>query len=793
MAYAAVASLRQSLDDILRPDSHLIPHHKKLKFLRERLSFLQDFLEMACGAGVVFERLIRRIREAVYEVEDAIDVDVYLLRSVRPFSFPGLVMNWYTKLVYALQIMMPSFSIFERGMELRDKVFQYSYPRLDRLIKRIDSIAREAKDIMEWYSDEEDHVQATDFFHVEPPTRCNISEKSIPVGLDEDLLIIKDRLTGSESKLEVIPIMGMGGIGKTTLAANVYGDPLIEYHFDARAWITLSQVYNVPDILLQVLNSLRKLSDTMLHQSEDELSEHVHKTLCGRRYLIVMDDVWSTKAWDDFRSWELLCAKVFGEECRPAQFMETGMEIAFRCNGLPLAIVVIGGLLSKVKRTPGEWKNVLHKLRYSANEDEDTCLDILLLSYNHLPQHLKACFLYMGVFPQDTKIYVSQVIKLWVAEGFLKQNRSKTLEEVAEECILELAERNLISVSSKGKERHYYTNKIISIHDRLRDLCIRQAQEVKFLHVMNGDDARTREGINNQRRLSLYPDIPVVDAFFLCINVWTKFYDGHSSFVERLKNLRYSCFSLLLVRSLVYTGRYSIPSDLYAGFLLLRVLHIPQVLFFEFPLEILQLCNLRYLAFSYHGEIFLLCFPGGKPMYFSKTCKHFPSVRSFPIPTEQVFPLLNDAFLQKLAFPIGLKELTLRGCRIPWKDMTIVGSLPNLERLKLRDYAFVGPEWEPTEGEFVRLNFLYIDGSDLVQWRAESIHFPILRHLTIENCLRLEAVPSGIGEIQTLQSIELDESSPSAVTSAEEILEEQRSLGNESLHVHIYEVGTAFS
>ncbi|KAL0286317.1 UNVERIFIED_CONTAM: putative disease resistance RPP8-like protein 4 [Sesamum angustifolium] len=93
----------------------------------------------------------------------------------------------------------------------------------------------------------------------------------------------------------------MGGIGKTTLAANVYSDPLIEYYFDTRAWITLSQVYNVPDILVQVLNSLRKLSDTMVHQSEDELSEHIHKTCVWRRYLIVMDDVWSTKSWDDFR------------------------------------------------------------------------------------------------------------------------------------------------------------------------------------------------------------------------------------------------------------------------------------------------------------------------------------------------------------------------------------------------------------------------------------------------------------------------------------------------------------
>ncbi|KAL0286316.1 UNVERIFIED_CONTAM: putative disease resistance protein [Sesamum angustifolium] len=464
----------------------------------------------------------------------------------------------------------------------------------------------------------------------------------------------------------------------------------------------------------------------------------------------------------------------------------------FRCKGLPLAIVVIGGLLSKVKRTPGEWKNVLHKLHYPANEDEDACFDILILSYNHLPQHLKACFLYMGVFPEDTKIYVSQVIKLWVAEGFLKQNRSKTLEEVAEECILELAERNLISVSSKGKERHYCRNKIVSIHDRLRDLCIRQAQEVKFLHVMNGDDARTREGTNNQRRLSLYPDIPDVDAFFQCISSWAKFYDGHSSFVERLKNLGYSCYSLLLVRSLMYTGRFSIPSSLYSGFPLLRVLHIPQVLFFDFPIEILQL-YLNIFPFAKK-----LC-PMSKTFTISNLVNAMLKTSQIPFLVLVRFSFFaswveNLCISRKPANTFrGLKELTLRGCRIPWKDMTIVGSLPSLERLKLRDYAFVGPEWEPTEGEFMQLNFLYIDGSDLVQWRADSIHFPILRHLIIENCLKLEAVPYGIGEIPSLQSIELDESSPSAVTSAEEILEEQRSLGNDSLHVHIYDVGTTFS
>ncbi|KAK4438472.1 hypothetical protein Salat_0181500, partial [Sesamum alatum] len=162
-------------------------------------------------------------------------------------------------------------------------------------------------------------------------------------------------------------------------------------------------------------------------------------------------------------------------------------------------------------------------------------------------------------------------------------------------------------------------------------------------------------------------------------------------------------------------------------------------------------------------------------------------------PTRGVIPLSSNGFPPKLAFPIGLKELTLRGCGIPWKDMTIVGSLPHLERFKLQDYAFIGPEWKPTEEEFSRLNFLHIDGSDLVYWGADSIHFPVLRHLIVENCHRLEAIPSCIGEITTLQSIELDTSSALAVTSAKEILEEQQSAGNDSLHVHIYPTGTTFS
>lgn len=167
-------------------------------------------------------------------------------------------------------------------------------------IGEIDSILEEAKKVSERCSVDQD-LQSRDSLPA-GPSRLKLSDNSVPVGLDEDLLMIKDRLTRSESKLVVVPIVGMGGMGKTTLAENIYRDLLIVDHFDARAWITVSQAYNVRDVLLQLLNSLGKLNEKMLTEKEDRLTVHLCKTLWARRYLIVMDDLWSADAWDDFQS-----------------------------------------------------------------------------------------------------------------------------------------------------------------------------------------------------------------------------------------------------------------------------------------------------------------------------------------------------------------------------------------------------------------------------------------------------------------------------------------------------------
>ncbi|GER53556.1 disease resistance protein RGH3, partial [Striga asiatica] len=239
-------------------------------------------------------------------------------------------------------------------------------------------------------------------------------------------------------------------------------------------------------ILLQVLDCLKKTMGSEDSEYE-ELGQKLYQSLYGRRYLIVMDDIWGTDAWDGVKrffpdnkdrskvllttrlsnvalqldgpdyfqmpflkvdeSWNLLRRCVFQKQqgC-PSELEEIGKDIATNCGGLPLSIVVIGGLLAKSERTRENWQHVLENLSSIVNlEEDERCFRILKLSYNQLPVHLKPCFLYMGMFPEDHMIHVPTLLKLWVDEGFVKTVAGKSLESIAREVYLHgLVIRNLI-------------------------------------------------------------------------------------------------------------------------------------------------------------------------------------------------------------------------------------------------------------------------------------------------------------------------------------------------------------
>ncbi|XP_057776309.1 putative late blight resistance protein homolog R1A-3 [Salvia miltiorrhiza] len=366
---------------------------------------------------------------------------------------------------------------------------------------------------------------------------------SIMVGFDKVVLEVLDKLTGVQGSRQIIPIMGMGGIGKTTLARHVFQHALVKEHFDICAWTTISQTYNVRETIREVLFQASgdpdcDLGENQLGQksliSEDELGLKLHKYLWGRRYLIIMDDMWSIEVWDKIRSffpdcndgsriivttrlsnltsqlgesygvgmkfldeassWDLFCKTVFGGKSFPHELEDIGKNIVANCKGLPLSIATIGGLLAKSKRTREYWVHIEKNINsiVITNKDE-FCLKILRMSYTYLPNYLKPCFLYMGVYKEDRSIRASMLKKLWVSEGFLKPVSGKCWETIAEECLKELVDRNLILVDKLGFSGNV---KFCKIHDLLRDVCLKEVENERFYHIIE----KSHSVIDNKRR-----------------------------------------------------------------------------------------------------------------------------------------------------------------------------------------------------------------------------------------------------------------------------------------------------
>ncbi|XP_057780173.1 putative late blight resistance protein homolog R1A-10 [Salvia miltiorrhiza] len=368
---------------------------------------------------------------------------------------------------------------------------------LQQIIEEMDRIMRKGAELKEKWLAREEQATHGDVDAVEEKQPLTTTGKASPVGLEDDVIHIMEKLTIHQPDSTSSRLRGW--------AARI--------HFDIRAWATVSQQYSAHEIFSKLLSSIGQSG------SENDLGLQLHQTLCGRRYLIVLDDIWSVKAWDEVRrcfpdngngsrivlttrlsdvasgcgstscftmkhldedqSWVLFCRRSFQQEhCPYPQLESVGNEIVRLCRGLPLSIVVIGGFLLKSPKTVGFW------------EDVAEILDVLSLSYSHLPPHLKPCFLYMGIFREDREIRASRIIKLWVAEGFIKPKRAQILEEIAEGYLNDLVDRNLVLVG-----RHRYNGKIRScrLHDLIRDLCLKVSEKGKFFYAKRALDNMTEE------------------------------------------------------------------------------------------------------------------------------------------------------------------------------------------------------------------------------------------------------------------------------------------------------------
>ncbi|CAN1822906.1 Putative disease resistance RPP13-like protein 1 [Linum perenne] len=301
------------------------------------------------------------------------------------------------------------------------------------------------------------------------PTTCLVNHVKV-YGREEDQETLIDMLISKElngSEVCVIPVLGMGGIGKTTLAQLVFNDARLE--FDVRIWVSVGEDFDVFKITKQMLQLNNcdggvpgsRIMVTTRNQSVSDMIATV-PAYCIREL-----------AYDD-------CVSVFAQHAlgersfhSHPKLLETGRKIVKKCGGLPLAAKALGGLL-RGKPNLNAWQEVLNSNIWNLPEEKNGILPALWLSYHHLPPQLKRCFAYCAVFPKDYELSQQELVLLWMAEGFLHQpDGLKHTQELGCQYFDELLSRSFFQESTSSKSKYV-------MHDLICDLAYSVSGEICF-------------------------------------------------------------------------------------------------------------------------------------------------------------------------------------------------------------------------------------------------------------------------------------------------------------------------
>ncbi|XP_017238097.1 putative late blight resistance protein homolog R1B-14 isoform X2 [Daucus carota subsp. sativus] len=717
------------------------------------------------------------------------------------------------------------------------------------------------------------------YFHKKKFEEC---DGEALVGFQEEVTNLLHQLASiTKKQLQVISIVGMAGLGKTTLATRLYNDPYVVSYFYVRAWVTCSQVYRKRDLLLSILSSVTEITPQVSARNDNMLAHDLYRALKGRRYLIVIDDIWSIKAWDDFKScfpdgnngsrvmlttrlkdialhaqtegnplclrflteeesFDLFKRKAFIHGNISRDLSSIGLNIMKKCRGLPLAIVVIAGVL-KYDMEIDWWTHVEETVSSYIVTDVNQYMDTLALSYNHLPQHLRSCFLSFGAFREDHDIPVYKLSWLWIAKGFiLEDGTKKSLEDVAEGYLMDLIRRSLVVVGRKGLNGAIKTCRI---HDLLRDLCLRKAEEENFpldIYKYDKHSYSCPHSITSLTTSQLYLsstdvlNIPsncpcyspeISQSFFLDVSIhWDTSKLIRDLNISSIELFVFPCEVLQLVQLRYLDLRFTAgnPPESISVLRELQTLIMSSSMNMVVPKNLWKMINMRHLCIN-SGENLLKFSSAEEPSLLRNMrtmsqvspimpCQHIfaktPNLRKLglcgpltmnaelkcpdlgPLTLLESLKLVNTIpsckagrVSNSIIFPASLKNLALSDTCLDWKEDWVFQMMPNLEVLKLKCNAFFGNDWETSAEAFPRLKFLKLDELDIVTWTASRDHFPVLQHLQVYRCPYLMEIPEDFGNIYTLEWIEVSGCSDAATESARDIKREQERNGNDWLKI----------
>ncbi|VAI63403.1 unnamed protein product [Triticum turgidum subsp. durum] len=731
----------------------------EVTFLKDELMRLQGYLKDAeskrrsGNASVAI--LMCQIRDVAYEAENVIEAAEYLKKRNRlKKGFTGAISR-YARLPADLT------TLHKFGVEIQ---------RVRRKLGEIfQSIERLKIDLYSHVVDES--VEDYGLMHQ------NFQDDVLMVGFENEYIEIVDKLVHGADMLSVVSIVSMGGAGKTTLVRKVYTSSEVKKHFDALVWVTVSQKFKVIDLLKIIVKQIwsdedqsRKIDD----MKEYEVAKKILAILLLKRYLVVLDDVWETDTWeqlnrsikafpdaangsrvllttrkkdvanhvempthihalkclDEDESWELFRSKALplyrSPGIRDMDALETlGRMLASKCDGLPLALVVLGGYLSKNLNRQA-WSDVL--LGWPSTKEMEMMRGIIARSYTDLPNHyLRSCFLYLASFPEDFTIPMSDIMSLWIAENFILPTPRHTLEETSLKYVTELVQRSLVQVVQTS-DIHGWIEEV-RIHDILRDWCIEEATHNGFLDVID----KTSIG-----QVGASPSHTLMSCR-------SSFQNSSERNLHTPPNLR----ALL---------GFGLSSVFFPELRFLRVLHVENSRIENFSNVIGGCIHLRKLTMRKCGDIMIPSI--GKLLYlqtinlsetYPRTTKisgslwDIPTLRYVRVPSRVPLP-------RSVQIPLNLRELHIHATKDEYgKDpMPILEMLPCLVVLELNGYHTTYTMSLGAQG-FPRLQELKLEYC-CIEWMMEVGTMPKLSCLSFLRCL-LYQIPNGLLYLPSLRFV----------------------------------------
>ncbi|XP_043721073.1 putative disease resistance protein RGA3 [Telopea speciosissima] len=525
MVDSVLGVVLQNIDSLLQQEFALIwGVDREMRRLSETLDTIRDVLEDAevnQFKDKAIKSWLKKLKDAAYDADDILDEcaakAIQLDEEAQMSNCTSQVSHSFLSCFSSQQLLFRRHKIGQRMKDIRERFDDIAAERSKFHLNQLGTVG--------WtiYESSTERAETSPILTTEHPV----------YGREEDREVIVKVLLEYSSKpdLLVYPIFGMGGLGKTTLAQLVYNDERVKSHFETRNWVCVSDDFDVKRLTKAIIESMGGTANdlTELHPMQSRLREMLSKR---RSFLIVLDDVWNEDQdkWATVKSsltcgsegsailvttriekialimgtfsgrhlkrlsedncWDLFKQRAFrdGRE-EKSNLVVIGKEIVKKCGGVPLAAKSLGGLM-RFKHTEIEWVFVRDSEIWDLPEDEEnTILPALRLSYNHPPSHLRQCFAYCSIFPKDHEIKKEMLVHLWMANGFIPSRGNMELEDIGYKIFNELLWRSFF----QDIEKNDYGDVVhCKMHDLVHDLaCSVMGDECWTLD----DDATSKEKI----------------------------------------------------------------------------------------------------------------------------------------------------------------------------------------------------------------------------------------------------------------------------------------------------------